>query len=357
MKKGIIKLFTVLCIAFSLFLITAFSSNAALVGDVAGDPGKINAEDARLILRVSVELEELTEEKLLIADTNEDGKISAADARMVLRMSVELEDIRHFFTKELVDELTSCVGDNVKYKRTCTECSEHQSYEELAPPPGHKYGEAEILKPVTCNEADGYGQEKYVCIRCNDVLIKDIKCGHLWDIEEATCTDKQVCKRCNAENAALGHTADWGKCSRCNLFITDKYAEQAKTIKASFNEGSKNCEAGYNTVSDGVIEFYSYLKNHVYSARPYYVNARANYEAIINACGDIAELKDIKDMSAKVIANIDATLAQFDVINNHNGMFYKESLHIFVDPIDDANYFASDSIYEINKEISKIIKW
>lgn len=58
-----------------------------LKGDADGD-GKITAADARLILRASVGLEEVS---LDAGDVDGDGKITAADARQVLRNSVEGE--------------------------------------------------------------------------------------------------------------------------------------------------------------------------------------------------------------------------------------------------------------------------
>ena len=61
-------------------------------GDVNGD-GKITAVDARLALRGSAKLIELTEQQQKAADINGDGKVTAADARRILRISAKLEDI------------------------------------------------------------------------------------------------------------------------------------------------------------------------------------------------------------------------------------------------------------------------
>lgn len=59
-------------------------------GDVNGD-GRLTAADARLVLRASVGLEELTAELLKMGDTDSDGKLTATDARSILRASVGLE--------------------------------------------------------------------------------------------------------------------------------------------------------------------------------------------------------------------------------------------------------------------------
>lgn len=65
-------------------------AKAGKVGDVNGD-GYIKADDARLVLRFSVNLEALSLEQQVTADINGDGKITAWDARCILRMSVGLD--------------------------------------------------------------------------------------------------------------------------------------------------------------------------------------------------------------------------------------------------------------------------
>lgn len=61
-----------------------------ILGD-ADLSGAITSADARLVLRASVGLENLTPELLQRGDTDKDGKLSAADARTILRVSVGLE--------------------------------------------------------------------------------------------------------------------------------------------------------------------------------------------------------------------------------------------------------------------------
>ena len=58
-------------------------------GDVNGD-GTINAKDATLILKHSVELITLNSEQLDRADINGDGKVNAEDATMILKVAVGL---------------------------------------------------------------------------------------------------------------------------------------------------------------------------------------------------------------------------------------------------------------------------
>ncbi len=62
------------------------------LGDVDND-GSITAADARLALRASVGLENLSEAQQLAADTDSDSQISASDARTILRASVGLEQL------------------------------------------------------------------------------------------------------------------------------------------------------------------------------------------------------------------------------------------------------------------------
>ncbi len=72
---------------------------AAVPGDVNAD-GIVSSEDARFILRASVNLEELTDEQKIEGDTYKDGKITAKDARIILRAAVELETILPYAERE-----------------------------------------------------------------------------------------------------------------------------------------------------------------------------------------------------------------------------------------------------------------
>lgn len=76
---------------FSLEYSTYIGSSVitSLTGDVNGD-NKIDAADARLVLRHSVNLEMISASRLSNADINADGFINAADARLVLRIATNL---------------------------------------------------------------------------------------------------------------------------------------------------------------------------------------------------------------------------------------------------------------------------
>ena len=61
------------------------------MGDVNGD-SRVTSADARLVLRVSVQLETLSDDAALAAaDYNGDGHITSADARLILRAAVGLD--------------------------------------------------------------------------------------------------------------------------------------------------------------------------------------------------------------------------------------------------------------------------
>lgn len=86
------KMKKILCLVLSCALLVsgAVFVFAAEKGDVDGD-GAVAAADARLALRASVSLEELTEEQFAQADFDGDGNVTASDARSILRLSVGLD--------------------------------------------------------------------------------------------------------------------------------------------------------------------------------------------------------------------------------------------------------------------------
>ena len=88
MKKALSILLTV-CLLLTGCLLTAA---AAAPGDVDGD-GTVSSGDARLALRASVRLENLSKAAFVAADTDGDGAVTSADARVILRISVKLDEI------------------------------------------------------------------------------------------------------------------------------------------------------------------------------------------------------------------------------------------------------------------------
>ncbi len=90
MKIKLLKIISfVLCL--SLLFVPHTLAAGIMLGDM-NENAKVEAADARTILRASVGLETFDDKQKTIADADKDGIISASDARLVLRMSVGLEE-------------------------------------------------------------------------------------------------------------------------------------------------------------------------------------------------------------------------------------------------------------------------
>ncbi len=95
------KLFKISSLFLSIvLLLLSFSTIAFAEGEETEEPtillgdmdlnGKVDTNDARLILRLSARLETVTEEMLSIGDMNSDGVISVDDAILALRKAVSV---------------------------------------------------------------------------------------------------------------------------------------------------------------------------------------------------------------------------------------------------------------------------
>ena len=93
MKKQVKKWAALLIAAVMLtqfFAVSAFASKSVFVCDITMN-GTVEAEDARLALRMAIGLENYTVAHKKLADADEDGVITPADARIILRVAVRLE--------------------------------------------------------------------------------------------------------------------------------------------------------------------------------------------------------------------------------------------------------------------------
>ena len=89
-----VSLFLVLVMLLTIAPLRFQAAAAALVaGDVNLD-GTVGSDDARLALRASVKLEQLTADQTKCADANRDGAVGSDDARLILRASVKLETLQ-----------------------------------------------------------------------------------------------------------------------------------------------------------------------------------------------------------------------------------------------------------------------
>lgn len=95
--KSVLSLFLAVITVFGgcAFAFTAGAAEKAkyYLGDINRD-GAVRADDARIALRISVNLEKCSLVDLYFGDYIGDGRITAADARLILRAAVQLEEPR-----------------------------------------------------------------------------------------------------------------------------------------------------------------------------------------------------------------------------------------------------------------------
>lgn len=228
MKKLISVIFIII-----IFIVSLVLSAFALSGDIDGD-GKTDPSDARSVLRLSLGLEEMTEEKRLAADATHDGKVESDDARLVLRTAVGLDEITHRFPDEFtVTVEPGCTEPGVKEKK-CPFCGE--TVTESVPAAGHRMEFAETVE-ATCTE-DGYTE--YVCIGCGISEKTVIEAtGHSMEYSktaEPTCTEEgfteYICKSCGLSEktptAALGHSYEFIADPEAGTYVSGLIKEVCK---------------------------------------------------------------------------------------------------------------------------------
>lgn len=204
---------------------------STLTGDTDGD-GRVTSADARTLLRVSVSLETLPDEKMPYGDMNADGAVTSADARLALRVSVSLEPLpeRHDYTVEVTKEATCKEPGALTF--ICAYCGAQGTLE--IPAAGHRFEVTKRTEP-TCTDP---GQLTEVCVRCGDQQTVTLAAKghdfHQTGLKEPTCTQKGEeavkCSVCGTTEThvlpALGH--DWIEatpamakhCDRCGKMVT-----------------------------------------------------------------------------------------------------------------------------------------
>ncbi len=94
--KRLIGLLLAVTILLSLL---SFSSNADSLGDVNQD-NKIDAKDALIALKISVNKYLPSSEELIAADLNKDNRVDAKDALTMLKISVGKDDINNYIDND-----------------------------------------------------------------------------------------------------------------------------------------------------------------------------------------------------------------------------------------------------------------
>ena len=128
MKKSLYVLLTCIILAFTLGIFasateteTPDTTDGCLLGDVDFD-GKITSADARLILRYSVSLEDLSDLAIAYSNIDMDETVSSADARLALRTSVNLESKNTHDYEITAYNAASCTLEG-SLKAKCKDCA------------------------------------------------------------------------------------------------------------------------------------------------------------------------------------------------------------------------------------------
>lgn len=90
-KKAVLRflcLIVMLSISIQIFPLSVFAT-VEINGDVSGD-GILKLEDARMVLNSLASIEALPEDKLSVADFDDNGEITFEDARLILNMAIDL---------------------------------------------------------------------------------------------------------------------------------------------------------------------------------------------------------------------------------------------------------------------------
>ena len=281
MSKKILSVLLAVLMLLTVIPLAFVSANTP--GDVDGD-GEIKAADARLVLRASVDLEDLNEIQIAAADVDGIPGIKASDARLILRASVGLETLHtHEYKEESIITAATCDKDGEK-KLSC-ECGDFIT--EAIPAAGHK--EEKLPEtPATCTET-GLTEGKK-CSVCNKIIVaqKEIAAkGHTeitLKAAEATCTEAGLTegKKCSvcgeitkaqATVPAKGHTE-----------ITLP-AVPATCTKTGLTEGKKCSVCGEITVAQATVPVKAHAMGSWTVSSPASCTASGTEKRVCSDCG------------------------------------------------------------------------
>ncbi len=337
MKKFCALLCILLCVMSLLVLpVQAANTDPLLLGDLDGTPG-LAPSDARAVLRISVGLDETTEENEFIADVDGNGEIAPADARLVLRASVGLESVEkfyHYHTNEAYNTKGSCTEPQITGE-ICTVCGAIQ-IQSIVNAPGHKWkfvlsGDSHMGECETCGKVENG--------KCELVEISRT---------EATCSaDGEVVRNCVCglreahEVLPGGHIySAWTKrsdgnvsrtCSRCkgtqassaaNLLTWIADNADRITEDASLSQNMTAIDAATNKITPngkytGIFKL-DIIKNEIESGMAVDTftcdGLRENRQVIFN---EHSVIDTLSKLSAEDIKSVDVTLGTtVDVLSN-----------------------------------------
>lgn len=254
MKNKFLTIIAITLLFLIIGMITVSAADNEYLGDADGN-GKVNAADARIILRHSSNLEKVTDEFAYLADINGDDKINAADARIALRMSASLEDLFKFGEEyhlhdyeTVILKNASCTEEGNKQDvcKICNKITKEVVIEKTA----HTYVD-KIEKEATCSVA---GEKHSVCSSCGDVVVSTIeKLAHSYT--DATCTKPKMCIHCGDKiGVALGHDYQAATCTqakRCKICGTREGMPLEHTV---VNGKCTSCGQKVKSVEDYTVE-------------------------------------------------------------------------------------------------------
>ncbi len=176
-------------------------------GDVNKD-GKINAADARLLLRCSASLEKVTVYILTYGDYSKDGTITAADARTSLRVAASLEKIACILYGHSYEDFViapTCTQEGYTTKK-CSVCyATDGSKVNIVPANGHKLIETNIK--ATCTSAGRFISRCSLC-GYTEEFYTDAALGHSFSgWKESSSSRTRTCNRCNFSEVVNINTA------------------------------------------------------------------------------------------------------------------------------------------------------
>lgn len=175
----------------------AIEYDESKLGDVNND-GKVNAADARILIRCSANLDSISVYVLTYGDYNKDNRITASDARTALRVAASIEKIYCILNGHdlaAFEVKPTCTKEGYTTQK-CKRCYfTDGSRTNIVPAAGHK-----LVKNTTKATCTQPGLFTSVCSVCDHTAEKkeaEAALGHNYSgWKETASTRSRICKRC-----------------------------------------------------------------------------------------------------------------------------------------------------------------